>query len=143
MPLLYDRDCGFCRFSVALVLVPTGAGGCVPSLSRATRDSNGTLPEADRLASAHVVEPDGGAALGGRGCRRRVQGAPRRMATCADGGTWLPHRRRPQGSTRPVVARACEAMGGTTTGGAQLTHQHRYLASDSPARTPNPKQLSP
>ena len=79
MPLLYDRDCGFCRFSVAVVLAWDRRGRLRPVAIQSDEGQQllAALPEADRLASAHVVEPDGALRSGAvRRRRRRVQAGP-------------------------------------------------------------------
>jgi predicted DCC family thiol-disulfide oxidoreductase YuxK len=67
MPLLYDRDCGFCRFSVALVLAWDRRRRLRPVAIQTDEGQRllAALPPPDRLASAHVVEPGGGVRSGG------------------------------------------------------------------------------
>jgi predicted DCC family thiol-disulfide oxidoreductase YuxK len=62
-PLLYDRDCGICRFTVALLLrwdrerrlrpVPLGTEEADALLAG--------MPKDEQMASWHLVEPAGGA----------------------------------------------------------------------------------
>jgi predicted DCC family thiol-disulfide oxidoreductase YuxK len=60
-PILYDRDCGFCRACLALVLRWDTAGRLRPVAlqdEEADRLLAG-MPEEERMASWHLVEPDG------------------------------------------------------------------------------------
>jgi predicted DCC family thiol-disulfide oxidoreductase YuxK len=61
MPLLYDRDCGFCRFSVALVLAWDRRRRLWPVAIQSEEGQRllGELPDAERLTSAHVVQAGG------------------------------------------------------------------------------------
>jgi predicted DCC family thiol-disulfide oxidoreductase YuxK len=59
--LVYDEDCGFCRWSVDKVL-GWDRGGRVRPVAIQSDDGSVLLHELDiatRLASAHVVTPDG------------------------------------------------------------------------------------
>jgi predicted DCC family thiol-disulfide oxidoreductase YuxK len=60
-PLLYDVDCGFCRVSLALVLVWDRRRRLRPVALQS--DEAGELlarvPEQERMASWHLVQPDG------------------------------------------------------------------------------------
>ena len=65
--VLYDRDCGWCRWSVAKVLALDRRGCLLPE---PIQGELGALllegmPEAQRLASAHAVTPDGRVFSGG------------------------------------------------------------------------------
>lgn len=67
MPVLYDHDCGFCRFSVALVLACDRRRRLRPVAIQSEEGERllEGLPAAERLASAHVVLPDGAVRSGG------------------------------------------------------------------------------
>jgi predicted DCC family thiol-disulfide oxidoreductase YuxK len=59
--LLYDRDCGFCRWCLGKVLAwdrRETLGPVAIQSQEADRLLQG-MPEADRLASWHLVRPDG------------------------------------------------------------------------------------
>jgi len=65
--VLYDRDCGWCRWSIAGVLALDRRRLLLPE---SIQGELGTLlldgvPEAERLASAHAVTPDGDVFSGG------------------------------------------------------------------------------
>jgi len=65
--VLYDRDCGFCRWSVARLLALDGSRRFRP-LALQDPEAEHLLPgmdERQRLASAHVVTPDGRVHSGG------------------------------------------------------------------------------
>ena len=65
--LLYDRDCGFCRWSVGWVLRLDRRRALQPLALQDPR-APGLLPELDeeeRMRSAHVVTPDGRRLTGG------------------------------------------------------------------------------
>jgi predicted DCC family thiol-disulfide oxidoreductase YuxK len=60
-PILYDRDCGFCRWCLALILRWDTAGRLRPVAlqdEEADRLLAG-MPEEERMASWHLVEPNG------------------------------------------------------------------------------------
>jgi predicted DCC family thiol-disulfide oxidoreductase YuxK len=82
MPLLYDADCGFCRFSVALVLTWDRSRRLRPVAIQSEEGQRllAALPPPDRLASAHVVEADGsvrsGGSVAGPVLRRMPGGGP-------------------------------------------------------------------
>jgi predicted DCC family thiol-disulfide oxidoreductase YuxK len=60
-PILYDADCGFCRASLALILAWDRRRRLRPvplDSSEADRLLAG-MPEEERMASWHLVEPDG------------------------------------------------------------------------------------
>ena len=59
--LLYDEECGFCRWSVAKVLAWDRAGRLRPLAiqSAAGRRLLADMPEAERLGSWHLVEAGG------------------------------------------------------------------------------------
>ena len=59
--LLYDRDCGFCRWSLGKVLAWDRRGAIRP-VSIQSDEAGGLLagtPEEERLASWHLVDEDG------------------------------------------------------------------------------------
>ena len=58
-PILYDPDCGFCRVCVAVVLSWDRAGRLrpVPLASDEANDLLRGMPEAEQMASWHLVEP--------------------------------------------------------------------------------------
>ncbi|MBA2763784.1 MAG: DUF393 domain-containing protein [Thermoleophilaceae bacterium] len=65
--LVYDADCGFCRWSVATLLDRDELGALEP-MTIGEADSRGLLDSidpADRARSAHVVMPDGQVLSGG------------------------------------------------------------------------------
>jgi predicted DCC family thiol-disulfide oxidoreductase YuxK len=67
LPVLYDADCGFCRWTLALLL---RRDRTVRLLPLAIQSAEGArllegMPEAERLRSAHVVTPDGRVWSGG------------------------------------------------------------------------------
>ncbi len=78
--LVYDADCGFCRWSVA-VLLDRDQRGALEPMTIDEADSRGLLDSVepiDRTRSAHVVLPDGQVLSGGSGVRAlaaRVPGA--------------------------------------------------------------------
>lgn len=82
MPLLYDRDCGFCRFSVAVLLAWDRRRALRPVAIQSEEGERllAALPTGARLASAHVVEPGGsvrsGGAAAGPTLRRLPLGSP-------------------------------------------------------------------
>jgi predicted DCC family thiol-disulfide oxidoreductase YuxK len=59
--VLYDRDCGFCRWSLAQVLAWDRAKRLRPVAIQSEEGQRllAGVPEGDRLASWHLVEPDG------------------------------------------------------------------------------------
>lgn len=82
MPLLYDRDCGFCRVSVALVLAWDRRHRLRPVAIQSQEGKRllAGMPQSERLAAAHAVLPDGGVRSGGTAAapvlRRLPGGAP-------------------------------------------------------------------
>ena len=67
LTVLYDADCGFCRWSVAQLLALDRGGRLMPEPIQSAvggRLLAGIAP-AERLASAHVVTADGRVASGG------------------------------------------------------------------------------
>ncbi len=67
--LLYDADCGFCRWSVVQLLAWDGRGrGALRPVAIQSAEGQRLLaavPAAERLKSAHVVGPDGTVHSGG------------------------------------------------------------------------------
>ncbi len=65
--LLYDADCGWCRFSVGVVLRLDRDRRLHPVAiqSEAGQALLAALPAAERLASAHAIGPDGVIRSGG------------------------------------------------------------------------------
>jgi predicted DCC family thiol-disulfide oxidoreductase YuxK len=65
--LLYDTDCGFCRWAVAKVLAWDAAGRLrLVALQDAEADALlAGMPQADRMASWHLATPDGVVRSGG------------------------------------------------------------------------------
>ncbi len=67
--LLYDADCGFCKWVAAGLLRRDRAGSLRPvALQRPeAADLLADLSESERLASWHIVSPDGARSSGGAG----------------------------------------------------------------------------
>lgn len=65
--VLYDRDCGFCRWSVAKLLELDPVGSLEPVAIQSSHGSQllASVPAAERLASAHAVTSDGRVFSGG------------------------------------------------------------------------------
>jgi predicted DCC family thiol-disulfide oxidoreductase YuxK len=58
--LFYDQDCGFCRWSLLKVLRWSGDGvEAVPIQSERAIEALGDMDHATRMASWHLVLPDG------------------------------------------------------------------------------------
>ncbi len=111
--LLYDRDCGFCRWSVAWILRLDRRRALEPLALQDPR-APGLLPglsEEERMRSAHIVTPDGrrhtGGAAAGPVFRLIPGGSPlariaERFPRAAEGGyRWVADRRSAFG--RPVT----------------------------------------
>jgi predicted DCC family thiol-disulfide oxidoreductase YuxK len=67
--LLYDRDCGFCRWSLGKVLAWDRRGRIRP-VSLQSKEAErllGGLGEEERMGSWHLVEPDGQVRSAGAG----------------------------------------------------------------------------
>lgn len=79
--VLYDRDCGFCRWAMARVLDLDRRRAIVPAQIQSPRgdDLLAGMPAAERLASWHLVAPDGTRHSGGAAAAPlvRLLGAPR------------------------------------------------------------------
>jgi predicted DCC family thiol-disulfide oxidoreductase YuxK len=60
-PLLYDADCGFCRVCVALVLTWDRRHRLRPVALQSDEAGNllAPMPEQERMASWHLIPPDG------------------------------------------------------------------------------------
>lgn len=67
LTVLYDRDCGFCRSTMAVLLRldPEGALLPEPIQGEVGQSLLARVPDERRLRSAHVVTPDGEIASGG------------------------------------------------------------------------------
>lgn len=65
--VLYDRDCGFCRWSVGRLLAWDRAGRLRPVAIQSPEGQRllGDLPPEQRLASAHAVDAAGRRSSGG------------------------------------------------------------------------------
>ena len=65
--VLYDRDCGFCRWSVAKLLELDRDGNLQPVAIQSEHGSHllASVREGERLSSAHAVTPDGRVFSGG------------------------------------------------------------------------------
>jgi predicted DCC family thiol-disulfide oxidoreductase YuxK len=61
LPVLYDADCGFCRWSVDVLLRHDPRGRLRPVAISSPEGERllGALPRDRRESSAHVVTPDG------------------------------------------------------------------------------------
>ena len=59
--LLYDRDCGFCRWCLGKVLTWDRRGSIRPVAIQSERGARllGGMPEEERLASWHLIGEDG------------------------------------------------------------------------------------
>lgn len=67
LPVLYDADCGFCRWTLALLLRRDRAGRLLPLPIESPEGDEllGGMPREERLRSAHAVTPDGRVWSGG------------------------------------------------------------------------------
>jgi predicted DCC family thiol-disulfide oxidoreductase YuxK len=67
-PILYDPDCGFCRVCVALLLRWDRDGRLrpVPLGGPEANELLGEMPDAERMASWHLVRADGSVRSAGR-----------------------------------------------------------------------------
>ncbi len=67
LPILYDADCGFCRFMLAQVLAWDRRGRLRPVALQAPEADRllGDMPEEQRMASWHLVLPGGEVRSGG------------------------------------------------------------------------------
>ncbi len=94
LPVLYDADCGFCRWSLAALLRWDRRGALLP-VAISSPEGEALLagmPREERLARAHVVAPDGTVRSGGDAVAPIVRllpaGAPVAwLATALDGPT--------------------------------------------------------
>ena len=67
--VLYDRDCGFCRWSLGRLLALDRSGRLRP-VALQSEEARRRLPDMsdeERFASAHLVTPDGHVYSGGEG----------------------------------------------------------------------------
>ena len=82
MPVLYDRDCGFCRFSMGVLLAWDRRRRLRPVAIQSEEGLRllAGLPPAEQLASAHAIGADGRVYSGGRAVapvlRRLPAGGP-------------------------------------------------------------------
>jgi predicted DCC family thiol-disulfide oxidoreductase YuxK len=65
--VLYDRDCGFCRTTLAMLLALDDRGRLLPTSIQGEQGLSllGSVPAGRRLETAHVVGPDGVVHSGG------------------------------------------------------------------------------
>jgi predicted DCC family thiol-disulfide oxidoreductase YuxK len=111
--LLYDDDCGFCRVCVALVLTWDRRRRLRPVALQSEEAGRllAGMPEAERMASWHLVQPEGGLNSAGAAfaplCRELPGGGPlaalaARFPGAAERGYALvAHHRSPFGSALP------------------------------------------
>ena len=93
--VLYDRDCGFCRWTLARLLALDRAHRLRP-VALQSPEGRRLLPdmsEEQRLASAHVVTPDGHVYSGGDAVTPLLRHLPAgrplsAVAGLAPGGLW-------------------------------------------------------
>ena len=78
MIVLYDGDCGFCRWTVAWALKRdrNGVLEIAPIQSPTGDRLLADLPPAERLSSVHVVGDDGGRESGGAAVREVLDALP-------------------------------------------------------------------
>jgi predicted DCC family thiol-disulfide oxidoreductase YuxK len=86
--VLYDEDCGFCRWTLAKVLAWDRAGRLRPEPIQGPEGDRllAGMPESDRLASWHLVGPDGTLRSGGAALPALLSMLPRgqRLAGLAE-----------------------------------------------------------
>ena len=96
MQVLYDRDCGFCRFSIALLLAWDRRRrlGAIAIQSPEGQRLLAGLPEDVRLRSAHAVAGDGAVRSGGAAAAPLVGELPggRPLARLAEAAPGLTER---------------------------------------------------
>ena len=123
MPVLYDRDCGFCRFSIGLLLAWDRRRRLRPVAIQSDEGQRllADLPPDERLASAHAIDADGRLRSGGAAaapiaaaaCRAgRPLARARRAGAVADRAR-LPRGGRPPELARPAAARRARSAGRT------------------------------
>jgi len=78
-PVLYDEDCGFCKWSLNKVLAWDRRRRLRPVAIQSDEGQRllAAVPEAERLDSAHLVSPSVRGALGRSGRRAAGEAAPR------------------------------------------------------------------
>lgn len=78
LTVLYDADCGFCRWSVGRLLALDRAGRLLPEPIQSAVGARllAGIPPAERLRSAHVVTADGRVASGGDAVALLAEVAP-------------------------------------------------------------------
>jgi predicted DCC family thiol-disulfide oxidoreductase YuxK len=115
--ILYDRDCAFCRFTLALLLAWDARGALEPvplESDTADRLLAGMSPD-ERMASWHLVAADGAVTSAGAAfaplLRSLPAGAPaawvaaRAPAFAERGYRWVADRRSPIGRALPAAAK--------------------------------------
>lgn len=85
LPVLYDGDCGFCRWSLAKLLARDPDGTRLRPVRLDSDEGRALLaamPEAERMRAAHAVTPDGAVHTGGDAVAPilRALGRPRAAA---------------------------------------------------------------
>ena len=97
--MLYDRDCGFCRWTVAWALRRDRDGvlEVAPIQSEAGERALADMEPAKRLESAHAMHADGRRSSGGAALRDVLGALPRarglaRLAELSPRGTELAYR---------------------------------------------------
>jgi predicted DCC family thiol-disulfide oxidoreductase YuxK len=131
--ILYDRDCGFCRWSLAKVLAWDRGGRLRPvPLQDPEADALlGAMDEKTRMASWHLVEPDGSVTSAGTAAgpllRRLPGGGPlaslaeRFPRATARAYRWVSEHR--TALARPIGRRALERAD------ARIEHRERADSS--------------
>jgi predicted DCC family thiol-disulfide oxidoreductase YuxK len=76
--VLYDRDCGFCRSTLALLLAWDRAGRLRPLALQDEQAAEllGGMSEAERLESVRVIAPGGEPVAGGRAFAQVLRALP-------------------------------------------------------------------
>jgi predicted DCC family thiol-disulfide oxidoreductase YuxK len=86
--VLYDEDCGFCRWTLAKLLAWDRPGRLHPEPIQGPEGVRllGDMPEEQRLASWHLAGPDGGLRSGGAAIAPLLRMLPRgeRLAAIVD-----------------------------------------------------------
>lgn len=81
--VLYDGDCGFCKACIGLLLAWDTRHRLYPAAIQGPEGQSllGSLPDAERLASAHLITADGELISGAKGAPTLLRQLP--------GGAWL------------------------------------------------------
>jgi len=81
--VLYDADCGFCRWSVAHLLLADKQSALLPLTIQSAEGQKllSQVPQAERLSSAHCVTPDGHVTSGGAAYAVVAERIPRLVYT--------------------------------------------------------------